>query len=722
LINPIQDRLVTGILSKMWQINVHMGKIEEAVWPQSAKKGKWSDNDNVLEVLSQIAKTGTVKADEKTQRLLSGLITSGFFGYRGKTSKIEEIYLKRETSFGGKSVPIQFREIYEALSAESRDAVNVFAAYLLQREPFKAEVPEEEILRLYQDRFKTSDIRGLIGSVDLALYTLSKMFADVLQEKNEDGRFTYKLLKEVPADPRKFMQTAEELNEVIKLLGEKGFEVDKENQEIKELLIIGQAIKKKLDKALDIEARQILAMQAESKLTEEKASAIQRLDQLNSKVWDRLLSIREAFLAYPIMIEWQKNPYFEKWNPAKQSTERIGLPPTPKEIKEFLERNISAWLKEEEYSKEKIKKIIEIWETRIWSTLYDKIAEDAEPITKLTDAINDGMKDIPNLSLISEKIGTVLMKFDDYIAVLKPIKNLKQVESTLRINHGYIKSYNEKMNAYNSKVILLCYELMKMSRAELGKLTFIVSELIKIDACKKNAEEYQATVRKGRQQFGEKFDYVMAKFSKSEIDEEEIKAKIYDLLKDLLLNWSYGALVLHVFKSNAKEEMIKTLSDSLKEKKLARFKENLKSVKDFCEEYKVKFGKEIWKNSEDQCMEKYESFVRAYMDGIWQNQSTIPIEDQEIRNITQFEQLIDALNDKIIREIINSIPDKMEEPYSFILREIKNAYDKWKIEGKKEIFSTILEITRTSKVRIHKLTSEQILEFLEKVEKFGLLW
>jgi hypothetical protein len=314
------------------------------------------------------------------------------------------------------------------------------------------------------------------------------------------------------------------------------------------------------------------------------------------------------------------------------------------------------------------------------------------------------------------------MRFDDYIAILKPIKNLKQIESTLRVNHGYIKSYNEKMNAYNSKVVSLCYELMKMSRAELGKLTFIVSELIKIDACKKKAEEYQTTVRKGRHQFGEKFDYVMAKFSKSEIDEEEIKAKLYDLLKDLLLNWSYGALVLYVFKSDAKEEMIKTLSDSLKGKKLIKFRENLESVKDFCEEYKVKFGKETWKNSEDHCMEKYESFVRGYMDGIWQNQATIPIEGKEIQNITQFEQLIDTLNDKIIRDIINGIPDKMEEPYSFILREIKNAYDKWKMEGKKEIFSTILKITSSPKIKTHKLTSEHILQFLEKVERFGLLW
>ena len=64
----------------------------------------------------------------------------------------------------------------------------------------------------------------------------------------------------------------------------------------------------------------------------------------------------------------------------------------------------------------------------------------------------------------------------------------------------------------------------------------------------------------------------------------------------------------------------------------------------------------------------------------------------------------------------------MEEPYSFILREIKNAYDRWKIEGKKEIFSTILKITNSPKIKRHELTPEQILEFLEKVERFGLLW
>jgi len=722
LVNPIQDRLVTATLSKMWEINVHMGKIEEAVWPQSAKKGKWSDSDVVLEILGQIGKTGVVKADERTQRLLSGLITCGFFGYRGKVNSIEEVYLRRETSLSGKSIPVQFKEIYEALSAEPRDAVDIFATYLHQREPFKAEAPEEETLRTYLDRFKTSDIRGLIGSVDLALYVLSKMFADVLQEKNEKSRFTYKLLKEVPADPKKFLQTSEELNEVIKFLEEKGFELDKESQEIKELLSIGQAVRKKLEKALDIDAKQILAMEAESKLTKEKASAIQRLDQLNSNIWDRLIAIREAFLAYPIIIEWQKNPYFEKWNLARQSTEKIGLPPTPREIKEFLERNISAWVKEEEYSKEKVKKIIEIWETRIWSALYDKMAEDAEPITKLTAAVNDGMKSIPHISPISEKIGKVPMKFNDYIEILKPIKDLKQIESTLRIDHGYIKSYNEKMNAYNSKVVSLCYELMKMSRAELGKLTFIVSELTKIDACNKKAEEYQTTVRKGRPQFGEKFDYIMAKFARSEIDEEEIKAKLYDLLKDLLLNWLYGSLVLYVFESDAKEEMIKTLSDSLKLTKFAKFRENLEKVKDFCEAYKVKFEKETWKKCEDRCTEKYDTFVKGYIDGIWQNQPTIPIEGQDIHNITQFEQLIYTLNDKIIRDIINSIPDKMDEPYSFILREIKDAYDRWKMEGKKEMFATILKLLNSPKITRQKLTPEQVLQFLEKVEKFSLLW
>ena len=64
----------------------------------------------------------------------------------------------------------------------------------------------------------------------------------------------------------------------------------------------------------------------------------------------------------------------------------------------------------------------------------------------------------------------------------------------------------------------------------------------------------------------------------------------------------------------------------------------------------------------------------------------------------------------------------MEEPYNFILSEIKNAYDKWRMEGKKEIFATILKITNSPQIKRIKLTSEEILEFLEKVEKFGLLW
>jgi hypothetical protein len=278
------------------------------------------------------------------------------------------------------------------------------------------------------------------------------------------------------------------------------------------------------------------------------------------------------------------------------------------------------------------------------------------------------------------------------------------------------------MNAYNDKVAFLCYELMKMSRVELAKLAFIVTELIKIDACKKKAEEYQKTVREGRRQFGEKFDYLMAKFSKSEINEEEIKAKLQDISKDVLLNWSYGALVLYIFDLDAKDEMTQTLSDALKQKKLALFRKNLQKVQDFCEEYKVKFEREIWKKSEEHCIEKCESFVKCYIDGIWQNQATVSIEGREIQNVTQFEQLTDSLYDKTIRDVINGIPDKMEEPYSFILLEIKNAYDKWKMEGKKEIFSTILKIAHSPKIRARKITSEQILGFLEKVERFGLLW
>jgi hypothetical protein len=723
ILNPIYDKFLKDILDVIWEIDLPIKTVpDKSVWPQRPEKKKWIINENTLKILDSIVVEGLVKSDEENLQILKSLINTGFFNYHG-AKEIEDINLKQDTTLNGKYVPKQFAAIFDVITDNPQDAADIFMKLLQEHTPFRSDVPEESLLIYDAEKLKAIDkTRSLIASVDVALYIMSKMFPEVLQDKREDGRFTYQLLKEVPKDPKKFLQSVEELDEIIKFLIEKRFELDKESQEIKELFSIGQAIKKKLDRALDNEAIQILAIQTESKLTKEKASAIQRLDQLHSKIWDRLTDIREAFLAYLIILEWQKNPYFEKWNPTKQSTEKMGLPPTPKEIKEFLERNLNAWVKEEEYSKEKVKKIIEIWETKIWSTLYDKIADDSEPITKLIDTINAGMKDLPNLSLVSEKMGKVPMKFNDYVAILKPIKNLKQIESTLRINLGYIKSYNEKMNTYNSKVVSLCYELMKMSRAELGKLTFIVSELTKIDACKKKAEEYQTTVRKGRPQFGEKFDYIMAKFARSEINEEEIKAKLYDLLKDLLLNWLYGSLVLYVFESDAKEEMIKTLSDSLKRTKFAKFRENLEKVKDFCEAYKVKFEKETWKKCEDRCTEKYDTFVKGYMDGIWQNQPTIPIEGQDIHNITQFEQLIDTLNDKIIRDIINSIPDKMDEPYSFILREIKDAYNKWKMEGKKEVFATILKLLNSPKITRQKLTPEQVLQFLEKVEKFGLLW
>lgn len=721
LVNPIQDRFVAGLLSKIWQIELEMGKVEEAVWPQHVKKGKWYDNETAIEILNQIAKDGYIKANEKNQKLLSGLTTSGFFEYYGKIGKVEEIHLKKETSLSGKSIPAQFEEIYRALSSEPKDATGVFDTYLHQLKPFKAQVGEE-ILRTYPDKFKTSDIKGLIGSTDIALYILSKMFADVLQEKTEDGRFVYKLLKEVPTDPKKFLQTVEELNKAIKFLQDKGFELKEETEEIEDLIAIGNILKEKLDKALEIEAKQILSRKTESKLTDEKLTALERLDLLNKKIWETFSSVKEALTAYPLIVDWQKNPYFEKWSQTKQSLEKVNLLPMPQEIKKFLEERIVAWMKEEEYSKEKAHKIFELWETKIWSTLYEKIADDANLITKLIKAINDSMKNVPNLHSLSKEIEKTPMRFEDFIRVLKPVKNLKQIVSTLKINYGYIKSYSEKMEAYNDKVVSLSYDLMKMSRAKLGNLTFIVSELLKIDSCKKRAEEYQATVRSGRQEFGNKYDYIMAKFSKGEISEEEIKDKLNDFFRDLLLNWSYGILILYVFELDSKKEILKILSEALKQSKFIKLKKSLENIRKFCEEYNVKFAKEIWENIEESCMKKYDSFIREYIDGIWQCQTSILIDNREIQNITQFEQLVDELNDRTVREIINDIPNKMEEPYSFILHEIKNAYNKLKTEGKKEIFATILEVAYSAEIKKQKLQLEQIIEFLTKVESFGLLW
>jgi len=725
-VNPMQDRLVAAVLSKIWQINLQMGKLDEAVWPQNVKRGKWFDNETILEILNRIAKDGTFKADEKTQKLLMGLVTCGFFGYRGKISKIEEVHLKKDATFRGKSVPVQFRAIYDTLSTEPKDAVSVFVTYLRQSEPFLAEVLGEETLKIYPDRLKTPTIRGLIESIDLALYTIFKMFPkDIIQERRDDGRFTYRLLKGVPTDPQKFLDNVKELNEITVFLRKKGFELDGENQEIEDLLLIAETIKNKLDKALDVETIQILSMQSESKLTKEKVSIIERRDLLHESLWEKLTRIKEAFLAYPIIKEWQKNPYFEKWDVKTQVMEKISLPPLPSEIKEFLERNINAWVTEEEYSKEKAKNIIEIWETKVWSKLYDKLAEEAGPVIKLIQAVNEGMKGVPNVSAISEKFEKeVFTTFDDYIKILKTIKDLKQIASALRINNGYIKSHNEHMSTYNSKVISICYELMKMSRVELSKLAYIVSELSKINACKKKAEEYQTTIQKGRHQFSREFDYIMARFSRSDIDEEEIKRKLHDLLKDLLLNWSYGCLVLYIFEHDAKDEIVKTFYNSFKETKFVKFRENLESVKNFCKKYKVKFGKEFWKNNEDSCLQKYDLRVREYIDGIWQwrPEATITIEGQEVQNITQFEQLIDSLHDKIVGEIITSIPDEMDEPFSTILGKIKDAYNKWKIDGKKEIFATVLKLMRSPKIMRYKLMPEQILEFLKEVEAFGLLW
>jgi hypothetical protein len=721
LINPMQDRLVAELLRKMWQIKVQMGRVEEALWIQYVKKGKWYDNTNIIQILDQIAKNGYIKADENNQKLLNGLITSGFFGYHGKIGKVEEIYLKKEASLSGKGIPIQFEEIYKALSSEPKDAVSIFSTYLYQRAPFQAQ-EAEEVLRIYPDKFKALNIKGLIGSTDIALYILSKMFADILQEKNEDGRFVYKLLKEVPTDPEKFLQTIDELNNVIKFLQDKGFELEKENEEIENLLEIGQSLKKKLEKSLDLEAKRMLSVDTESKLTNEKLTPVERLDKLHRRIWEVFLDIKAAFVAYPEILMWQKNPYFEKWNQVKQIAEKVNLPPLPEEIKTFLEKNISALIKEEEYPKVKAEKIFEIWETKIWPKMLEKVAEPANPIIKLIRMVNDSMGKMPNLHSFSQEIGKISMKFEDFIRILKPIKNLRQIVLTLKINYGYVKSYNDKMSLYHEKVLELCYELMKMSRAKLGNLTYIVEELLKIDACREEAKEYQKTVRDGRQKFHEKFEYTVVKFSKGEIDEEQIMNKLYELLRDLLLNWSYGTLILYLFESEIKEKMMKTLFDALKQRKFVKLRKDLNNIKKFCEKYDVKFTKEIWEKSEENSIKKYESFIKAYIDGIWQCQTTILIDDQEIQNITQFEQMIDLFNDKIVREIINEIPNRMKEPYNFILYEVRRAYNKWKMEGKKEIFATILNVINEPKIKKYRIRLEQILQFLKEVESFGLLW
>lgn len=721
LLNPILDTLLKRVLNSIWEIDLPIGMLrDKSLWPQSlSRKKKWVDNEITQKILIQIATSGTIKANEENKEILSGLTSSGFFGYLGK--KVEEIYLRGDTVFSSKPIPQQFKSIFDSLTDELRDANAVFMAFLEQHEPFMAGVPGEKLLSFNPNQlWKNNRARSLVESVDVALYIMSRMFPEsIAQTRRDDGRFVYHLLKEI-IDPQKFLEDIGKLNKAIVFLTEKGFELKEETEEFGDLLRIGKAIKHKLDKSLDIDARQIMLEEKESRLTGKKDTVQARCDYLYSKINEKFTNIKDAFLAFPVIKEWMKKPYLERWNEQTQSTEEEVLLPLPDSIKTFLTTSINAWIKTEEYTKKEAKKIRDIWETDIWSKIYDKIADEANPIIKLVETVNKGMKDVPNVSTISKHFEEkASLTFDEYAKLLKRIKNLEQIVTTLRITNGYIKSYNEKLIDYNSAIVSTCNNLMKMVRAKFGNLTYIVSELIKIDACQKRGKELQIIIRKARQKFGDKYNRLILEFEEGFVNESEVRERVNDLLNDLILNGLYGCLFLYLLESDVQEEMIRILHESLENTKYEQFKENLKSIKNFCDRRKVKFReKDFWKKKRNRCLKKYESYVTSYMEGIWRRQTTIPIEGKAVQNITQFEQLIDSFNEGIRRNIVERIPEIMGEPYSTILSEVKNVY----VKGKREIFATILKLLSSKKVRQYKIKPEEMLKYLDEVEKFGLLW
>ncbi|MDH5482322.1 MAG: hypothetical protein OEY22_05535 [Candidatus Bathyarchaeota archaeon] len=722
IVNPmLVDPLLKSVLNRVWEIDLPIGMIrDEKSWPQIFEKKKWVDNTDLLNLLDQVAKIGAIKCDDENRKIAAGLITTGFFGYHGK--QIDEIYLKTDVSMSGKMVPKQFKELFGMVGDETKDANDIFQSYLENCEPFKAEILEETLLSFNVQKFAAKKTRSLVETVDLALFLIFKMFPDslVLARRMEDNRFTYKLLKEI-VDPKSFLKDIEKIDKTIAFLTDKGFELRLESSELKDLQKIAQIIERRMEKALVNEAKQIMLEEKESNLTKQKLTAHARCDALSTAIMKTLGMIKEALCAYPSLNEWLKNPYGEEWNEQTQTMEKETLLPLPDKIKERLEKVIDAWFESEGCTKEERVKIKKQWEMNIWSKMEDVLSDEAKRVSKWIEVVKGQMSVVPNISSTTEKLSNLTsLNFEDYIKLLKPIKNLEKVTKALNIARGYVEGgegivdYAKRAGIqYNDAVTNVCLELLDMIKEEIEKLDEIFSETNKIDVCKKKTEEYQKFLTGARKIYHE-YREIMTRRDAGILDKREIKKKSDTLLGSLTINESYGCLVLHTVNMDAKSEIKRTLHEHLVKTKFVEYKTSIAGIKKFCDVYNVGFKEDFWKEKEEQFSKKYELFAESYIDGVWQ-QLEIKVPGTQIKDITAFMQHITRFNEENVKSIIASIPKGLQEPYSTILKEIKEAHER------KEIFETVLALISSEKMG-RKLKPEEVLKFLKEVEKFGLLW
>jgi len=403
--------------------------------------------------------------------------------------------------------------------------------------------------------------------------------------------------------------------------------------------------------------------------------------------------------------------------------ERETLLPLPDKIKKSLETIIVAWLETEGCATEEKKKIKKLWQMNIWSKMESVLSDEANTVYKWTEAIKGQMSVVPNISSTAEKLNKLTsLSVDDYIRLLKNIKTLEKVTKALNIARGYVEGgegivdYAKKaISSYNDAVASVCLELLDMSREEIEKLSSVLSVASKIDVCKEKTEEYQKMLARARIKFYENYREIIGRREAGILGKGEIKKKSDNLLKDLIINQSYGCLILYVVNMEAKSKLKKVLYVSLVKTKLAEYQKSILGIKKFCNRYHVGFKEDFWKEKEQQSLKKYELFAESYIHGIWQQLERIILNGTEIKDITAFMQYVTKFNEDNVKGVIASIPKKLEQPYSTTLKEIKEAHER------KKVFETVLALISSEKVR-HKLKLEEVLEFLNEVEKFGLLW
>jgi len=721
IVNPVYDKFLKDLLDVTWEIDLPIKNVpDKSAWPQRPEKRKWLANENTLKILDGIALEGLVKVDSENLQIAKSLTNTGLFDYRGG-KEIEEIILKQDTTLNGKFVPKQFDTIFNVITDEPNDAADIFVEFLKEHAAFKSEVPDESLLVFDVDKLKAADkTRSLIASVDAALYIMSKMFPKhIVQIKRpEDDRFTYKLLK-VKIDPESFIKDVQKLGEVISFLVERGFKLQKENDELQDLQKISKRVEAKLNKALEAEAVSILAEENESKITGKKQPAHARCHELYSATHEELRRVKEAFCAYPTIMDWLKNPYCEEYN-EQGLVEKENLLPLPNEIKQQLIKIINAWLESEDFAKEEIILIRKRWETELWSKLDAILSEEAEKVINRIEGIKAQMGIIPNITSVSEQlIKVTVLAFDDYMRLLKTVKGLRKVALALtaaRVNieggEGISEFARRDVSSYNAKVVEACLELIRMTKNEIDDLKQIFSEIIKIDECKADAEKYNRALQKATMAFSE--DY--GAFVYAVPNKKEIIKRIDRILQDLVVHQQYGLLILQVLASDAKNKHAKTLKEALINTKFAEYEKKLEKIEKFCNAYNIEFReKDFWNKKRKLCKDKYDLYAESYIEGIWQRQDVIRFNGAEIKDITAFKQFIDRFNEERVEEIIQSIPKELDEPYSTILKEIKEAHER------KEIFQTVLALMASEKIR-RKLKQEEVLQFLREVEKFGLLW